>query len=168
MESMKLELSEERINDIFENGEALTWAKNLFSGVALSEEEKAILKHYIATLPDGDYLCHFDFHPGNIMMVNDKPVFLDWMTACKGDRCADVARTCILLKYGQLEHAPIWVQKLLALGKNSMCKKYCKEYMKLLGITKKDIDKWEVPIAAARLRESISESEKMVLLDLAI
>ena len=132
----------------------------------LSEEEKAILKHYIATLPDGDYLCHFDFHPGNIMMVNDTPVFLDWMTACKGDRCADVARTCILLKYGQLEHAPIWVQKLLALGKNSMCKKYCKEYMKLLGITKKDIDKWEVPIAAARLRESISESEKMVLLDL--
>ena len=36
----RMELSQERINDIFENGEALTWAKNVFSGVALSEEEK--------------------------------------------------------------------------------------------------------------------------------
>lgn len=37
----RIELSQERINDIFENGEALTWAKNVYSGVALSEEEKA-------------------------------------------------------------------------------------------------------------------------------
>ena len=37
----KILLSEKRINDIFENGEALTWAKNVYSGVALSEEEKA-------------------------------------------------------------------------------------------------------------------------------
>ena len=131
----------------------------------LTEETKTILKQYINTLPDGDCLCHFDFHPGNVMIVDGKAVFLDWMTGCKGDICADVARTSLLLKYGQIEHAPILVQKLLSLGKRSIRKNYCKEYMALAGITAEDISKWEVPIAAARLQECIPDKERKILLD---
>ena len=135
------------------------------AGNLLSEEAKVVLKEYLTTLPDGEFLCHFDFHPGNVMIVDEKVYFLDWMTACKGDICADAARTGILLKYGQIDHAPILVQKLLALGKYCMWKNYHKEYMKIAGISAKDIRKWEVPIAAARLRESISDKEKKKLLN---
>ena len=38
---MNIELSQERIADMFSNGEALTWAKNVYGGLELSEEEKA-------------------------------------------------------------------------------------------------------------------------------
>ena len=38
--------------------------------------------------------------------------------------------------------------------------------MKLTGISKADIAKWEVPVAAARLRESISDKERKVLSDI--
>lgn len=133
------------------------------NGEFLPEKTKLILKQYIETLPDGEYLCHFDFHPGNVMITDEKAVFLDWMTVCKGDICADVARTGILLKYGQIEHASFFVQKLLSLGKHSIWTNYCNEYMKLTGISKADIAKWEVPVAAARLRESISDKERKVL-----
>lgn len=135
------------------------------NGDFLPEKTKSILKQYINTLPDGEYLCHFDFHPGNIMIVGTKAVFLDWMTACKGDICADVARTVILLKYGQINHAPIIVQKLLSFGKRFILKNYLNEYMRLTGIKANDISKWEVPIAAARLRESLSDKERKILLD---
>lgn len=37
----RIELSEDRIKDIFTSGEALQWAKNVYRGVSLSEEEKA-------------------------------------------------------------------------------------------------------------------------------
>ena len=57
------------------------------------------------------------------------------------------------------------MKRLLAMGKKRIWKNYCKEYIKLTGISMKDSTKWELPIAAARLRESIPESERRVLLD---
>ena len=135
------------------------------NGQFLSEDIKGKLRKYIESLPDGEELCHFDFHPGNVMIVDGKPIILDWMTVCKGDICADAARTCILLKYGQIEHASTFVKRLLAMGKKRILKNYIKEYIKLTGVSMNDIAKWEVSIAAARLRESIPESERKFLLD---
>ncbi len=43
-------------------------------------------------LPDGDRLCHGDFHPGNILMAGATPVVIDWTGAMRGDPTADVAR----------------------------------------------------------------------------
>lgn len=37
----RIELSQEQITDMFENGAALTWAKNVYAGAELSEEEVA-------------------------------------------------------------------------------------------------------------------------------
>lgn len=47
------------------------------------------------------------------MIINNKAVFLDWMTACRGDVCADVARTCIMLKYGKVANASWIMRKLI-------------------------------------------------------
>jgi hypothetical protein len=57
------------------------------------------------------------------------------------------------------------VKRLLAMGKKRILKNYCKEYLKLTGVSMGDIAKWELPIAAARLRESIPKSEREVLLN---
>ena len=32
-------------------------------------------------LPDGDRLCHGDFHPGNILLGGDGPAVIDWTDA---------------------------------------------------------------------------------------
>ena len=51
-------------------------------------------------LPEGNSLCHNDFHPGNII-YNSKGMFaIDWSDATAGDPLADVARTIQMFDYG--------------------------------------------------------------------
>lgn len=129
----------------------------------LSEEYKETIQKYLGELPDGNMLCHFDFHPGNIMIAERKAIFLDWMTACRGDACADVARTSIMLKYGEVSHVPWIMRKLISMFQHHIYKIYIKEYLLISEKSIEDIDKWELPVAAARLREWISDNEKQVL-----
>jgi thiamine kinase-like enzyme len=140
--------------------------EDLNSVDVLSHETMAIVRKYLKQLPEGNELCHFDFHPGNVMITNDKPVILDWMTACKGDACADVARTCIMLKYGGDEHAPWLMRKIISFFQHHIYKIYIKEYLMISKRNMEDINRWELPVAAARLREWIPENEKQVLIQL--
>jgi thiamine kinase-like enzyme len=132
----------------------------------LSDENKEIVRKYLKQLPEGNELCHFDFHPGNIMIADNKAFFLDWMTVCRGDVCADVARTCIMLKYGEVAHAPWIMRKLISIFQHHIYKIYIKEYLMISKRSIEDINRWELPVAAARLREWISENEKQVLIQL--
>jgi uncharacterized protein (TIGR02172 family) len=140
---------------------------DLNSVTVLSEEYKEIIQKYLKQLPDGNVLCHFDFHPGNIMISDNKAFFLDWMTACRGEACADVARTCIMLKYGEVAHAPWIMRKLISVFQHHIYKIYINEYLMISKRSIEEINRWELPVAAARLREWISENEKQVLIHLA-
>lgn len=130
----------------------------------LSVVDKRKIKEYLHCLPEGDKLCHFDFHPGNVMMVNDELIIIDWMTACTGNPNADVARTCLLLQYGELPHANFAVRNLAHFLEKYIGKKYYEEYKKITGVTDGDIEQWILPIAAARLMEWIPNNEKRKLL----
>ncbi|MDR0963622.1 MAG: phosphotransferase [Clostridium sp.] len=72
----------------------------------LSKDEKQSIYQNLLNLPDGNSLCHFDFHPDNIILLDDQYCVLDWMTACKGDPLSDVARTGIILKFAKIPRAP--------------------------------------------------------------
>lgn len=132
----------------------------------LPEQYKEVIRKHLKSLPDDNILCHFDFHPGNIMITDKEAVFLDWMTACRGDACADVARTCIMLKYGEVSHAPWITRKLTSIIQHHIYKVYIKEYLSISKKDIEDINRWELPVAAARLREWIPEKEKQVLIEL--
>lgn len=132
----------------------------------LTEEEKRKVYRYLDSLPEGNTLCHFDFHPGNVIIQEDKPVIIDWMTLCYGDKCSDVARTGIILKFSELPNGPWLVKKMVHYLHNRLYKVYIKEYLKITGISKKDVEQWVLPVAAARLREGISKQEKEALLKL--
>ena len=141
--------------------------KEDLSGVdVLSDEKKEVLRKYLMQLPEGNELCHFDFHPGNIMISDKKAIFIDWMTACRGDSCADVARTCIMLQYGEVAHAPWVMRKLISIFQQHIYRIYIKEYLLISQRNIEDIKRWELPVAAARLREWITANEKNVLLQL--
>lgn len=130
----------------------------------LSDSTKKKIKDYLTTLPDNNKLCHFDFHPGNVMIQNNKPIIIDWMTACTGDPNSDVARTYLLLQYGELPYANFLVRKLARILEQYICKIYCHEYKKIAGISNNDFEQWILPIAAARLMEWIPNTEKEKLL----
>ncbi len=140
--------------------------EDLNSVDVLSDENIEIVQKYLKQLPEGNELCHFDFHPGNVMIRNNKEVILDWMTACRGDACADVARTCLLLKHGEVAHAPWIIRRLISIIQRHIYKIYIREYLTISQRSMEDIKSWELPVAAARLREWISENEKKILIQL--
>lgn len=58
-----------------------------------------IILDKINALPDGDCILHGDFHPNNILIVEDgTPVVIDFMNVCYGPALYDVARTYFLIK----------------------------------------------------------------------
>ncbi|NLG05873.1 MAG: phosphotransferase [Clostridia bacterium] len=59
-------------------------SQDIDSSMELTSDEKNRIKQYLEQLPDQNYLCHFDFHPGNVMIQNNQPMVIDWMTACSG------------------------------------------------------------------------------------
>jgi uncharacterized protein (TIGR02172 family) len=132
----------------------------------LSDENKEIVWKYLKQLPDGNELCHFDFHPGNVMIANNKKVILDWMTASRGDACVDVARTCLMLKYGEVSHTPWVIRRGISFILHHIYKVYIREYLSISQRSMEDINRWELPVAAARLCEWISENEKKILIQL--
>lgn len=53
----------------------------------------------IDKLPDGNSLCHGDFHPGNIIMSSGSAYVIDFMNICRGDFLYDIARTVFLIEF---------------------------------------------------------------------
>lgn len=132
----------------------------------LSTEEKDKIIHYTKNLPDGNSICHFDFYPGNILLQNNEPIIIDWMTACYGDFCADIARTILLLKYGEMINAPKELEVQLKNVQKQALDIYQKEYIEKFSIKNDDIEKWILPVAAARLHESITDNERKILISI--
>jgi hypothetical protein len=140
--------------------------RDIEATLLLSDTEKQRIYSYINALPDGDTICHFDFHPDNIMVLADQYRVIDWMTGCIGDPLSDVARTALILNYAEIPRAPFWVNMLAGIFQKGICKAYLSEYLKLSGAAISDIQRWEMPLAAARLRERISDSESERLIQL--
>jgi hypothetical protein len=48
----------------------------------LDEPRKRILLNGLRDMPDGDRLCHGDFHPMNVLGDASQPIVIDWPNAC--------------------------------------------------------------------------------------
>ena len=162
--SLHSEIHKNRIDILNDVKEAL--CENIDSAAVLTDWEKENIKSYINKLPDKNNLCHFDFHPGNVMIRDNIFCVIDWMTACNGDANADVARTLLLLRYGELKYGNHFTKAAVQIFKRYIGKIYFSEYKKITGITKYDTEQWILPLAAARLTEWITDSEKQKLLKL--
>jgi uncharacterized protein (TIGR02172 family) len=62
------------------------------------DKQKKLLQ-MIDKLPNGNALCHGDFHPGNILISGGFAYAIDFMNVCHGDFLYDVARTVFLVEY---------------------------------------------------------------------
>jgi aminoglycoside phosphotransferase (APT) family kinase protein len=110
----------------------------------------------LRTLPSGDRLCHGDFHPANILGTLKSPVIIDWGDASRGAPAADVARTLLLLRMGELPpntSAPM--RGLTAIGRGLLTSRYQSVYRRQSGEHLARLDDWVFVRAAARFYEGI-------------
>ena len=127
---------------------------------AISPEEKNEVLNHLKALPEGKSICHFDFHPDNIMVADGCCRVMDWVTACIGDPNADVARTRLLLIYAEPPDGHPSSGVAERIFRRLLWIAYSGEYRKLTGAKSADIRRWETPVEAARLCEGVPETEK--------
>jgi len=130
----------------------------------ISDQIKDTALATLDQLPDRDVLCHNDYHPDNIMMTDEGPVIIDWITATCGDPMADVARTSLLL---QISSPPQGIPKpirwLIAFIRDRVHQVYLSHYFALHPENQSRLQSWMFPVAVARLSEDITEERKQVI-----
>lgn len=133
----------------------------------LSDEVKKKLLEMVAKLEDSNEICHGDLHPDNIILSPKGPVVIDWLNARRGNKLLDLARTSIMIKYGHIPPDKSFIMKaILKKIRNVLYKDYLKAYLKVSGTSIEEVEKWEAPIAAARLNEGIPVEEKKILVEM--
>ena len=118
------------------------------------------------TLPDGDGICHGDFHPGNVLLSEAGPVVIDWTNATRGDPVADFARTRMMFRLGDVPPGLPWVIRTLTpVGRGIFASLYARAYVRRRPVAPSVVARWEIVRAADRCDEGI-EPELPALLSL--
>ena len=112
-------------------------------------------------MPDGDRLCHGDFHPGNILFSRPDPIIIDWIDASIGSPLADVARTSILAQgLVALETQAAWTRRFVIRLLHAV---YLRRYFQLHPGRYDEYRRWLPVVAAARLSEGVAGWENWLL-----
>ena len=149
----------------------------------LGEKRAADICEYVEKIDAGAcHVCHGDFHPDNILVASDTGpcagnsaknplestdlglMAIDWTNAYAGNPFGDVARTCLML---QSPFMPEGVTKWFLLAarkiKQVVYKAYLSEYLRLSKATAGEMERWILPVAAARLRENVPGEREWLL-----
>jgi aminoglycoside phosphotransferase (APT) family kinase protein len=113
----------------------------------LDEATRARLLDRLKGLPDGDRLCHGDFHPFNIMADGDWLGIIDWLDATSGPPAADVCRSYLLM----LHHVP------------EVAELYLDARTEGAEFNRADVESWLAVHAAARLDENVPDEVEQLL-----
>ena len=123
-------------------------------GVGLSESERTAVLGLLDRLPAGDRLCHWDFHPDNIIMTPRGPVIIDWIQAQAGNPVADFGRSTVLLAAGTLPaYMSIWRRALIERARWYFMQTYAARYRELARPDVQERREWRTVVCAARLSE---------------
>jgi len=96
----------------------------------------------------GEGVCHFDFHPSNVLVGPDGWVVIDWLTVATGPSAADLARTLVL--WGQRSSGPV-ARFLRAVRREGRDRRR---------VADDALDAWVRIVAAARVTEGFEGEER--------
>lgn len=131
----------------------------------LDDNKKNIILGYLNNLEDGNALCHGDFHPDNVLVAKNRTLVIDWMTGGMGSPMADAARTHILLSIGTVPPGTSKIkEKLIENVRSKFHDEYLSHYLTISGAFMEEVERWILPVAAARLSEWLPMSEKEKLI----
>jgi aminoglycoside phosphotransferase (APT) family kinase protein len=120
----------------------------------VSEDWRIKISSMLEALPEGQNLCHSDYHAGNVILTERGPVIIDWMTACAGRPWADVARSSLILGIAA-KAASRQVRPIVRLAVGLYLYSYLDRYRRMLPDPGNELGQWRPVIAAARLNEDI-------------
>jgi aminoglycoside phosphotransferase (APT) family kinase protein len=123
----------------------------------LSSDLREAQLEALERMPEGDRLCHGDFHPGNVIITKQGPIVIDWIDATRGNPLADVARTSVILLGSEASRRRNRLWKAVAEWYHRL---YLKRYLELLGKQREEYKTWYPIVAAARMSEGIVELEE--------
>ncbi len=113
----------------------------------LSVTKKEKMLTILNELPEGNELCHGDFHGYNILVCDGEYWIIDWVDSSYGCADGDACRTYMIYSL----YAPELAEMYLTL--------YCKE----TGKEREKILAWLPVVATARLSENIANEEKKIM-----
>ena len=125
----------------------------------MPENYRTILLQRLDELPDGDRLCHGDFHVENVLVDGEDFYIIDWVDATIGSPMADVARTTVIL-LGAAAGLP---SKILRWMVRRLHAVYLQEYIRLAPFDREEYERWLPVIAVARLTEGIAEQQDWLI-----
>lgn len=106
-------------------------------------------------LPDGDFLCHGDFHFGNLLRSSKNPeqiYVIDFMNLCHGPKEYDIARAYVLLTEDNLgSNIPAEIKNILLQAKQESGQ----FYLNKMGYKLDDIQKFIPAIEFCRKKEML-------------
>lgn len=127
----------------------------------ISEEEKMIALTALHQLPDGNVICHGDFHVNNIILTQKGAIIIDWPKATCGNPIADVVITSIFLRLGRLPANQIR-QFCLSSARQLFNNIYLKQYTQLSPEFMHQFRAWQLPVAATLLdRKNLQIRQQM-------
>lgn len=132
----------------------------------LNDTVKERLRAQLGHMPNGQNICHGDFHPDNVLLTDNGPVVIDWVDATMGPPVADFVRTILLIRYCNLpsssKEAAVFVKM-----KTTLLDTYKAAYLEQNSFPEESIGLWTPILAAARLAENaIDGSPKREIMSL--
>jgi aminoglycoside phosphotransferase (APT) family kinase protein len=107
-------------------------------------------------LPDGDRLCHGDFHPANLLPTQGSYSVIDWTVGSRGDPAADVARTRLLITLAEVPADTSRAIRLLhRAGRRLLLAAYLAGYGSERPMNRSAVEQWSYVCAATRLADDI-------------
>ncbi len=130
----------------------------------LPEHQTRFAIGHLDGLPDGEVLCHGDFHPGNIIVSDEGPVVIDWTGATRGDADADLARSLLMFRIGELPPGSRAVLRALAtFARKMMASAYLRAYRRQRPLEMATVERWDIPVTAGRVADGIEEETPRLL-----
>ncbi|MBB5573431.1 MULTISPECIES: aminoglycoside phosphotransferase family protein [Rhizobium] len=120
---------------------------NIERAAQLQEIQRQHLLSGLRRMPDGDRLCHGDFHPWNVLGSLERAGTVDWLDACSGDPFADVCRSYVLIHHYDRDLAAAYVDA----------------YAGISGGSRAAILIWLPYVAAARLSEGVPDEVESLM-----
>ncbi len=107
-------------------------------------------------LPDGDSLCHGDYHPANVLIHGSHAGVIDWIRATKGVPESDFARTLVILKWAEPPaEETIPTRLLISAGREVLASAFTRAYTRRAARALTQLRSWMSVNAAARVGDNL-------------
>jgi len=129
------------------------------SGLDQSTREK--IESLVDQLPDGNSVCHGDFHFGNIISTPNGLYTIDWMNSYGGNPIGDIFRSYLMLK-SPFNPLPIrGIRKFLFMTfKAIVAGLYIRKSLRATRLMKGEKSVWLTIMAAVRLCDNVPDERE--------